>query len=651
MVKSISKLDFKDTEDIIEKFTLPQLLDYLNSSIIQESMSIEEKIEAFRIWFFERDYIVGRPFRQYYLREKYNLCVLQGKDIEASELRSRLVDTMYILSEDEIISKKLSKITKDLSNLEELYSSCMLIKYIDGKNKKWSAPWHIQCRNVICMFIDGRWSIIPVMPRGPEIAGHKEHSELQDVTIGEDLDYFAPQYQRCIKSMNGDAKSEKEIKEIICSSKRDGMLFKCIEMKAKTPENRYWMNALRYIDDPFVQEFVSVSRKITKGGIIIPASNGTAFLTSTNVQNWVICSILLSYNVSYNQIKEMFNNGCNSLDMLKCTNILPEFIKNIISVSNDSPLRVHHFESIGGPNRMTPFDKFPHTELASSYCEEQCGISYLGFSKKLSNGDTFWAPHFTLEHNLMEPVFFKFNSVSETRDALDNIGKVLSGDINWDKFFEIHPISNSELSRSYLPDPEGFVSYLLTDIFGVEGYLYTKSKTVYFYDLHKIHAKNIPKILNMSPKFAEVFPGYRAVKDFFGNINHIEDMVNELRVAVISEEMKNNIPEKALSALSRVSKPVGFKLILNNARDKWVDISIEIASKYFDSFSEFTNKEYNKERRNDIGNMLRNLLMNLECYEDNWINILKREMDSENILRIGKLSPIIVSLWDFIYTV
>ena len=92
-------------------------------------------------------------------------------------------------------------------------------------------------------------------------------------------------------------------------------------------------------------------------------------------------------------------------------------------------------------------------------------------------------------------------------------------------------------------------------------------------------------------------------------------------------------------------------MILNNARDKWVDISIEIASKYFDSFSEFTNKEYNKERRNDIGNMLRNLLMNLECYEDNWINILKREMDSENILRIGKLSPIIVSLWDFIYTV
>ena len=54
----------------------------------------------------------------------------------------------------------------------------------------------------------------------------------------------------------------------------------------------------------------------------------------------------------------------------------------------------------------------------------------------------------------------------------------------------------------------------------------------------------------MSPKFAEVFPGYRAVIEFFGNINLIEDMIKDLSISVTSEEMKNSIPEKALSALS-----------------------------------------------------------------------------------------------------
>ena len=154
----------------------------------------------------------------------------------------------------------------------------------------------------------------------------------------------------------------------------------------------------------------------------------------------------------------------------------------------------------------------------------------------------------------------------------------------------------------------------------------------------------------MSPKFAEVFPGYRAVIEFFGNINLIEDMIKDLSISVTSEEMKNSIPEKALSALSRVPPPIGFKLILNNARDKWVDISINIASKYFNSFSNFIDKDSNTERRNDIGNMLRNLLMNLEFYEDNWRDILKKEMNCENISKNGKISPMIVSLWEFIYT-
>ena len=151
----------------------------------------------------------------------------------------------------------------------------------------------------------------------------------------------------------------------------------------------------------------------------------------------------------------------------------------------------------------------------------------------------------------------------------------------------------------------------------------------------------------MSPKFAEVFPGYRAVIEFFGNINLIEDMIKDLSISVTSEEMKNSIPEKALSALSWVPPPIGFKLILNNARDKWVDISINIASKYFNSFSNFIDKDSNTERRNDIGNMLRNLLMNLECYEDNWRDILKKEMnyypELHQVMRFSRVLKIYIN--------
>lgn len=663
-VDQVATIPEREYVDPVTVMNLGDLMNYLDTLLCGAGSSRAEMTSALEQWFNERAYSVSYPMRGYLRRAEYYAAILSGNSELADQLKVRIPDSLYVASPEDISRMNSTRVAKDVETLTVLNSSLITVKYRDGVNRQWTAPWHIQSRTPICMFTD-KWSVVSAMPRGPEVAGDTEHEvvELQDLEVGDDddLSHFAEHYQTIVRAMNGNEDEATKIDEVVCSSKRDGMCFRCIYIKKGTAAASFWSNVLKFVDDPFVSAFIQTSRRLTRGDIVIPASNGTAFLTQPNIQNWMACSIALSYGISNTTLLEISRNSGSAVDVMNVDDLLNRFITDIVRANSNSQADtvMHTFEAIGGPNRMCAFDTVAHTELASNYTIDQCGISYLGYSFSTTDGYMSWVPHYDVNHPFYEPTFWRFPSVRTTLIALKDLAKVFSGATSWEEFFSIHPHSNKDVEKAMLPDPEGFVAYPLMHAFGVKQPVYCKAKTWMYYILHKIKSKNIPSILGMPEKFGDAFPGYKAVKDFFGNLEGIEAMITELCGSVMLPTMVDSISEKAKGALQRVTPDVGFKLVLNNAKSVWPDVCIPIAAKYFDAFTTMIASETKDseeetldfmKKRSEGADTLRCLLMELKCYEPEWQKRLAEELDIDAVASSGKIPKTIGSLWDVIWS-
>ena len=328
----------------------------------------------------------------------------------------------------------------------------------------------------------------------------------------------------------------------------------------------------------------------------------------------------------------------------------------------------------GGPNRACAFDTSPHTELACNYEEAQCGLSYLGVATTSPEGDLLWIPHFSMEHNFYEPTFWRLGSCMATREGLTELAKVFGGEISWDDFFALYPPANRVLARAVLPDAEGFVVYLKMTAFGKDGqYVYCKAKTWMYYILHKIRPNNIPAILRMPQKFGEAFPGYRSVREFFGEgERRTAALIEDLSTFVMSEEMRADIPWKALNALQHASPDVAFKIVLNNSQRVWKEGSVRVAANHFSVFAHLASSSVLSSASNDTiaddgdmtdsdrdnslsdkrekaGMLLRQILMTVKCFDDGWRERLAFQFDVENITRGGRIPELADALWGFIH--
>lgn len=673
------------THNSILDHNLSQLLDFLEVQF-QQGSSRAEQISLLKKWFDENHYTTSLPFYGIYQRAKYSYQIKTG-DLEEALISKSKIPVDYLPSDHEISSHSLKDITDRMKQLEELTYNCIMIKYKDGINRQWAAPWNIQSRSPICMFIDDRWRIISAMPRGPEVAGDQEHgvTSLQDVDVSDDesFSHFAPHYQTIIKSLKGNLLESRKLSRIICSSKRDGMCFRVLSLLKSTPEGQFWQKAVKFIEDPFVHLFVQTSRKYMNGDLLIPASNGTAFLTQTQIQYWMACAIALSYGISHDQLlmaaKELkapvdilllpvashphLRRYFDKKSQVTCepqplVTLVEAFVFDIMD-ANDSNVdhisfnKMHTWEAIGGPNRMCAFDLSPHVELACSYPENQCGISYLGYSITTASGDLEWIPHFEVSHSFPEPVYWIMNSVSDCIEALRSLSIVFTGNCKWTDFYSRYPPANRQRNQLVLldPDPEGFVSYFYMEQFhSRSSYVYCKTKTWMYYVMHKIRIRDIPTILNLPEHIGNSFPSYYQVKSFFGEhgIANIIAMLNQLCEFILSNELRADIPEKAAKALDRPfqSNEIIFKILLCNSKNMWKQSSVQIASSYFPQFG---GENGTIDRSEEGSFVLKALLMELECYRPNWEENVRREFDYQKISETRQLSQVAGRLWDFIH--
>lgn len=359
---------------------------------------------------------------------------------------------------------------------------------------------------------------------------------------------------------------------------------------------------------------------------------------------------------------QRFLENNNLFALTSIPNLIEAFIIDILNIDinldefEGTPInRVHTWEAIGGPNRMCAFDPSPHTELACSYVEDQCGISYLGYSKTSVEGNMEWIPHFEIIHSFPEPIYWILNTISDCNRALHDLGNVFIGNSNWNDFYSLYPPSNRNLSNTFNPDPEGFVTYFLMENFNEQlNYVYCKTKTWMYYIMHKVRGSDIPTILRMPEQFGQAFPSYYKVQSFFsdGAVNNLINLLTELCEFVLSDEMKADLPEKALSGLTRINQPsVAFKLILNNSKKVWKYGSVKIAEKYYSCFAienEGVNEPFYHEHFEESSLMLRALLMELKCYDNDWEENVKNELNYENIAKKKQFCPSIGRLWNIV---
>jgi hypothetical protein len=710
----------QDQTTATQNMNLAELLETLesqfnqNHSVSEETPSRVELIGLFKKWFDDNQYTMTLPLYGLYQRSRYCYERKAGNVEEAMTIQSKLSPEM-LPSDEEISLASLPDLLKAMKQLERLTYSCLVIKYKDGINRQWSAPWNIQSRSPICLYLQNHWKVMSAMPRGPEVAGDQEHgvTALQDVDVDNDESYahFAPHYQTIIKTLKGVPDEEAKISRIICSSKRDGMCFRVLSFLSSSPECTFWQQALKFIHDPFVELFVNTSRKLMNGSLLIPASNGTAFLTHKGVQYWMVCSIALSYGITHQNLLIAAKNMTSPADLLLfplpnhrrgggrtrfqdqrtdnsssqegSVTLIEAFVLDIIeadqSLSQHLLLnKMHTWEAIGGPNRMCAFDPLPHVELACSYTEDQCGISYLGYSVTTTAGDLEWIPHFEILHSFSEPVYWLMDSVTQCRAALGELSQVFSGNCNWEEFYSRHPPMNRDLAMTSYPDPEGFVSYFQMKNFksssalaaGAQGdehdrrpgpgsYVYCKTKTWMYYVMHKIRIRDIPSILLMPEQFGQAFPSFYQIKAFFGEegIRNMIEMITRLCEFVeTSEELKADIPSKAAQALSKPnqSQEIVFKILLCNSRAVWRHGSVQIASKYFKEFLGGADQEGRGGVDSDFDEegslLLKSLLMDMQCYRPHWEENVHREFDFAKISESRRLSDVAGRFWSFLHS-
>lgn len=675
-----TELEYSEATDPTETMNMCELLNYLWTR--SQAATHEERVCNMIEFFLQRAYGVSFPMKRELIKAQYILAKKEGREEDATALSQRMFRTP---SAAEV---EASKITPDhIERLVDVVYSFMTIKYLDGINRQWKGPWNIEARSCIAFWTGKEWRVIYAMPRGPEAVGHTEHgvTELQDMDVADEdsYDHFPPHIAACARAFQGSKEAEETVPGgFMASSKRDGMCYRVLYLPRGSPEAAMYSKIIQTVNDPFVNAFAQASRRLTKGGLIIPASNGTAYLAgATNIQEWMVCAMAYSYGITHERLLEIKAGGGTHMDVLMESDLLMRFLTDIVAIAAPDRVEMHTFEAIGGPERRSVFCTKPHTELASGYPVELCGISYLGFSMESSEGGLQWTPHFELEHPFQEPTWWRFPDVATTRRALDDLAKVFGGEIAWDAFFKLYPMANADPAKAVLPDPEGFVVYKFMEAFGREQYIYLKGKTWMYYILHKIRPENIPTILALSSEFAKVFPGYQAVTEFFGAPERVHDLISDLCDYVMTEEMVASVTGKAAGGLVRAPDHVKPKIVLHNAT-KWKEGAVAIAAKHYPCFMPLVESEPDatdipsldaaveeskegdltaaaavvmdpdtRARQEEVASMLRGMLMTLKFYdgEDSWRAALGAEFDVESIAASRSLGKVASALWACIH--
>jgi len=177
-----------------------------------------------------------------------------------------------------------------------------------------------------------------------------------------------------------------------------------------------------------------------------------------------------------------------------------------------------------------------------------------------------------------EPAYWHCTEVSQVDKLIQDVDGYIFKKITLEQFYESNPPAN-KYSYEKVIDCEGFVSYDL-----MRGNSYGKIKTDSYYKAHKLHNENIPFLCELNKVAGHIFPLARIVDETISKLDEKLELINpELIKLITSDDMKNVLPEKAKNGFDKRPRSVQFKIIINNAKDKFSELGFLIFQEHFPS--------------------------------------------------------------------
>jgi len=544
--------------DPTSKMNLTELLTYLSGMFFTEDTSNDQKIALLTEWFKARNYSVstGCSRKVYLLR----VALLRLYGVQNKAIRD------VSANDDCEVRATYGTMTKEaiqelLQDAEECNTGAMLVKYMDGINRDFSAPWHTECRSVVIIILKTGFCLIPVMARGMEVFG----KTTQDMTIC-DTDAFSPELQHIINRLNYSAlmedvadsiASETEKKfatatdavsdSVVVTGKRDGSCMRVFVVRTGSKQCDYLMWRMRVAGTAYEKAFAEESLIQSDGKwMMFMASNGT--LSAGMMTGYFTTSMIYSDPFRENLLSLVTAGSATPLQVVThaCGDgmtMFGRFTRKIAEVLHQveegADATTFFFETIC-PDRTDIFNGDVHTELAVSYTRDESGISFLSAVKYV--GDKYVCyPHSGLKHGFSEPYYW-LASVDMLLEMARAISDVVTGRMTIDAFLESFP----PVGGNGPIDAEGFVAYFTVG----DMLIYTKVKTKAYYDLHKLKTCNLSSLLGMPESAERFFPNLTTVKNFFNPATQASFCEVLARYAT-SDDMMACLQGKALESYRR----------------------------------------------------------------------------------------------------
>ena len=454
-------------------------------------------------------------------------------------------------------------LTGDNINDEKNFIS---IKYLDHNNN-WNT-WGRESRGSTLALIDGKWTMFKyLMERGAEMLTGMQMKRGIDKTdnIDTKMDFKASHLSRVQQELIQDLREGNPV-DLVLSFKKDGSLLSCA---LYTGSMGVLMRRLinTYCDD-FTKAVMTEYDKISgNSDVFVFQSQSTLFIGDA-MYDYTTTALFPEAIPTLTPLKKIQTYGASFMTKLK------KMFDNI-----DGDIKQILGETICA-NRTESYSGNVHKELAMSY--PTSSFTILSITSIKDNHYTAY-PHYMYsniinEAGMTEPAFWKCSSVAQVDKLIQDVDAYIFGKINCDEFYQINIPSNI-YSYEKIIDCEGFVTYDVK-----RNNSYGKIKTDSYYKSHKLRDDNIPFLCELNKVAGHIFPLARIVDETISKLDAKLGLINpELVKVITSAEMKASLPDKALNGFDNRPRPVQFKIIINNAKNKFSELAFAVFQTHFPS--------------------------------------------------------------------
>lgn len=440
------------------------------------------------------------------------------------------------------------------------------IKYLDHNNN-WNT-WGRESRGSTLALIDGKWTMFKyLMERGAEMLTGMQMKRGIDKTdnIDTKMDFKASHLSRVQQELIQDLREGNPV-DLVLSFKKDGSLLSCA---LYTGSMGVLMRRLinTYCDD-FTKAVMTEYDKISgNSDVFVFQSQSTLFIGDA-MYDYTTTALFPEAIPTLTPLKKIQTYGASFMTKLK------KMFDNI-----DGDIKQILGETICA-NRTESYSGNVHKELAMSY--KTSSFTILSITSIKDNHYTAY-PHYMYsniinEAGMTEPAFWKCSSVAQVDKLIQDVDSFIFGKINCDEFYQINIPSNI-YSYEKIIDCEGFVTYDVK-----RNNSYGKIKTDSYYKSHKLRDDNIPFLCELNKVAGHIFPLARIVDETISKLDAKLGLINpELVKVITSAEMKASLPDKALNGFDNRPRPVQFKIIINNAKNKFSELAFAVFQTHFPS--------------------------------------------------------------------